>query len=156
MDALQFEQERLRFAEGERRQRLLSDVSRVLLDYIGPDEIEPLRRIVHRVTEAMGNDWCAFALVQPDGTLKNVATSHADPRQRELEKKLEILLPPKRWDAPPLELNALVQKRPVVTVEITDEMLRAAVPSEEAFLALKEVGLTSAVVAPMFDGPQPL
>src|SRR5467141_2037680 len=150
------EQERLRFEEAERRQRLLSDVSRLLLEYVGPDESEPLRRIVHRVTEALGNDWCAFALVQPDGTLKNVATSHADPRQRELEKKLESLLPPKRWDAPPLERNALVQKRSVVTAEITDEMLRAAVPSEEAFLALKEVGLTSVVVAPMFDGAQPL
>ena len=150
------EQERLRFEEAERRQRLLSDVSRLLLDYVGPDEIEPLRRIVHRVTEALGNDWCAFALVQPDGTLKNVATAHADPRQREIEKKLEILVSPKPWDAPPLELNALVQKRPVVISQITDEMLRAAVSSEEAFLALKQVGLTSAVVAPMFDGPQPL
>src|SRR6266850_1135649 len=149
-------QDRLRFEEGERRQRMLSDVSRLLLDYVGPDEIEPLRRIVHHVTEALGNDWCAFALVQPDGILKNVASFHADPRQRELEKKLEVLLPPRRWDAPPLERNALVQKQPIVTEEITDEMLRAAVPSEEAFLALKEVGLTSAVVAPMFDGPRPL
>src|SRR6267142_202873 len=149
-------QDRLRFEEGERRQRMLSDVSRLLLDYVGPDEIEPLRRIVHHVTEALGNDWCAFALVQPDGILKNVATFHADPRQRELEKKLEVLLPPRRWDAPPLEQNALVQKRPVVTEEITDEMLRAAMPSEDSFVALKEAGLTSAVVAPMFDGPQRL
>src|SRR2546425_1091921 len=30
------EQERLRFEEAERRQRLLSDVSRLLLDYVGP------------------------------------------------------------------------------------------------------------------------
>ena len=156
MDALQFEQERLRFAEGERRQRLLSDVSRVLLDYIGPDEIEPLRRIVHLVTAAMGNDWCAFALVQPDGTLKNVAAYHPDPKQRALEERLNRLIPPRRWDAPPLELNALVQKRPILTGEITDEMLRAAVPSEEAFQTVRELGLTSAVVAPMFDGHEPL
>jgi PAS domain S-box-containing protein len=156
MDALQFEQERLRFAEGERRQRLLSDVSRVLLDYIGPDEVEPLRRIVHLVTAAMGNDWCAFALVQPDGTLKNVAAYHPDPKQRALEEKLDRLIPSRRWDAPPLELNALVQKRPIVSGEITDEMLRAAVPSEEAFQTVKELGLTSAVVAPMFDGHEPL
>jgi PAS domain S-box-containing protein len=150
------EQERLRFAEAERRQRLLSDVSRLLLDYVGPDEIEPLRRIVHRVAEALGNDWCAFALVQPDGTLKNVATYHPDPRQRELEKQLSALVAPNRWDAPPLELNALVQKGPIVTEEITDEVLRAAVPSEEAFQALKKAGLTSAVISPMFDGTQPL
>src|SRR5205814_2194447 len=95
-----------RLAEAERRQRILSEVSRVLLDYVGPDEIEPLRRTVHEVTEATGTDWCAFALVQPDGKLKNVATYHPDPRQRELEKKLNDLLPPKPWDAGLAERNA--------------------------------------------------
>ena len=145
-----------RLAEAERRQRILSEVSRVLLDYVGPDEIEPLRRTVHEVTEATGTDWCAFALVQPDGKLKNVATYHPDPRQRELEKKLNDLLPPKPWDAGPAELNALVQRRPIVTEDISGEMLRTAVPGEEAFQAIKEIGLTSAIVAPMFDGVAPL
>jgi PAS domain S-box-containing protein len=149
-------EDRSRLIEAERQQRILSDVSRLLLDYVGDDEIEPLRRVVHKVTEALGTDWCAFALVQPDGILKNVATYHPDPRQRELEKKLNAMVPPKLWDAGPKELNALIQKRPVVTEKITDGMLRAAVPSEEAFQALKEVGLTSAVVAPMFDGEEPL
>src|SRR5207302_6645183 len=73
--------------ETDRRQRVLSDVSRVLLDYVGPDEIEPLRRIVQKVTEAFG-DWCGFSLVQADGTLRSVAAFHPDPRQRELEQKL--------------------------------------------------------------------
>ena len=149
-------EDRSRLAEAERRQRILSEVSRVLLDYAGPDEIEPLRRIVHQVTDALANDWCAFALVQPDGTLKNVATHHPDPQQRELAKKLDVLLPPRQWDAGPAELNPLLQKRPIITEEITDEMLRAAIPSEEAFQALKEIGLTSAIVVPMFDGSEPL
>ncbi|HZX96779.1 MAG TPA: ATP-binding protein [Myxococcales bacterium] len=145
-----------RLEEAERRQRLLSEISRVLLDYVGPDEIEPLRRIVAKVTAAMGNDWCAFSLVQADGTLKNVATYHPDPRQRALEQKLNALVPPSPWDKDPAERNALIQRRTIVTENITDEMLRAAMPSEEAFLAVKEVGLTSAVVAPMFDGPDPM
>jgi len=149
-------EERSRLAEAERRQRIVSDVSRVLLDYVGPDEIEPLRRVAHQVTEAMANDWCAFALVQPDGMLKYVATYHRDPRQRELEKKIDALVPRRRWDAGPVERNPLLQKRPIVTEEITDEMLRAAIPSQEGFQAMKEIGLTSAIVVPMFDGPEPL
>jgi PAS domain S-box-containing protein len=149
-------EDRSRLAAAERRQRILSDVSRVLLDYVGPDEIEPLRRIAHQVTEAMANDWCAFALVQPDGTLRNVATYHPDPRQRELARNLDALVPPRQWDAGPAELNPLLQKRPIVIEEIADEMLRAAVPSPEAFQALKEIGLTSAIVVPMFDGSEPL
>ena len=149
-------QEGTRLQEAERRQRILSDVSRLLLDYVGPDEIEPLRRIVRSVAEGVGDGWCAFSLVQPDGTLRNVAAYHPDVRQRELEGKLNALIPPRRWDREPAERNPLLQRRPIVTEEITDAMLRAAVPDEEAFLALKEVGLTSAVVAPMFDGPHPL
>ena len=151
----QREPERSRLEEAERRQRILSDVSRLLLDYVGPDEIEPLRRIVREVAGAMGKDWCAFSLVQPDGTLRNVAAYHPDPRQRQLEQKLNSLIPPRPWDREPRELNALLQKKPVVTEEITDEMLRAAVP-DTAFELLKEVGLLSAIVAPMFDGPDPL
>jgi PAS domain S-box-containing protein len=149
-------EDRSRLAEAERRQRILSDVSRVLLDYVGPDEVEPLRRIVHQVTDALANDWCAFALVQPDGTLKNVATYHPDPRQRELAKKLDALVPARQWDAGPAEMNPLLTRRPIVTEEITDEMLRAALPSQEAFQALKEIGLTSAIAVPMFDGAEPL
>jgi signal transduction histidine kinase len=150
------ETERSRLAEAERRQRILSDVSRLLLDYVGPDEIEPLRRIVREVAGAMGQDWCAFSLVQADGTLRNVAAHHPDPRQRELEEKLNAAIPPRPWDREPRERNPLLQNKPVVTEVITDEMLRAAVPDEHAFQLLKDVGLTSAIVAPMFDGPNPL
>jgi PAS domain S-box-containing protein len=149
------EGERARLLEAERHQRILSDVSRELLDYVGPDEIEPLRRIVQKVTEAMGV-WCAFSLVQPDGTLKNVATWHPDPRQRELEQKLNALLPPRPWNAGPAELNALVQRKALAFEEITEDMLRVGLPSEEVFQLYQEVGLTSALVAPMFDGKEPL
>src|SRR5437868_9699599 len=61
-----------RLAEAERRQRILSEVSRVLLDYVGPDEIEPLRRIVHQVTDERPNDLSPFAPRRADGTSKHV------------------------------------------------------------------------------------
>ncbi|MFN2549753.1 MAG: ATP-binding protein, partial [Myxococcales bacterium] len=149
------ETERGRLAESDRRQRVLSDVSRVLLDYVGPDEIEPLRRIVRKVTEAFG-DWCGFSLVQADGTMRSVAAYHPDPRQRELEQKLNKLVLPQRWDAGPPQYNALVQRRPIVIEEITDEMLRHTQPSEEVYQLYKEVGMKSVVVAPMFDAAEPV
>lgn len=147
--------ERARLAEAERNHRILSEVSRVLLDYMGADDVEPLRRIVDHVTQALG-DWCAFALVQPDGTVKNVAAYHPDPRQRELERRLNDLVPPQKWDAGPPEYNALVQRQPIVIEEITDEMLRSSQSDEEVYLLYKELGMTSVVVAPMFDGPTPV
>lgn len=149
------DRERAKLRAAERQQRILSDVSRVLLDYMGSDDVEPLRRIVEKMTESLG-DWCVFSLVQPDGTLKNVASCHPDPRQRELEKKLNAVLPPQQWDAGPQQFNALVQRRPVVIEEITDDMLRLSQPSEQVYQLYKELGLTSALVAPMFDGSAPV
>src|SRR5207248_5510326 len=122
--------ERTRLKEAERHHRILSEVSQVLLDYVGPDEVEPLRRIVRKVTEAIA-DWCAFTLVQPDGTLKNVATYHPLERQRDLAEAVEKLRPPRPWNVGPAETNALVQKRPIVIEEISDQMLRGGLPSEE-------------------------
>jgi CheY-like chemotaxis protein len=106
------ESERARLAEAERQQRILSDVSRALLDYVGPDEDEPLRRIVAKVADATG-DWCSFTLVQPDGVMRTAAAHHPDPRQRELVETLNKVLPPGRWDAGIPGTNALVEKRPL-------------------------------------------
>jgi signal transduction histidine kinase/ActR/RegA family two-component response regulator len=151
-ESAESEQEKL--ADSERRHRILSDASRLLLDYVGPDEIEPLRRIVKLVTEAMG-EWVSFSLVQPDGTTRSVAAYHPDPRQRELEKKLNTILPPSRWDANP-EFNPLVLKRPVVIEHIPEELLNQWVKQPDGLALLKEVGLTSLLATPMFDGPQPM
>ena len=149
------ESERARLVEAERHQRLLSEISRLLLDYVGPDEVEPLRRIVDKVVEAMG-DWVAFSLVQPDGTLKNVAAWHPDPAQRDLEQKLNALVKPQRWDAGPPEYNGFLQKKPIVIEKITDEMLKLSQPSEEALALYRKVGMTSVLAAPMFDAGEPL
>ena len=149
------EGEHARLVEAERHQRVLSDVSRLLLDYVGPDETEPLRRIVVKVVEALG-DWCAFALVGEGGVMRTAASHHPDPHQRDLAEKLNRTLPPQRWDSVPAEHNIFLQARPLVFEHITDELLRASNPTEEAYLLLKEVGLTSCIIAPMYDGKEPL
>ena len=148
------ETEREKLLLAERRQRLLSDVSRDLLDYVGPDFVEPLRRIVHKVVGELG-DWCSVSLVQPDETLKTVIAWHPDPKQRELAQRLTALSPPQRWDARP-ETNALVQRRCMVFEQITEEMLRAGTPNEEVLQLYLQVGMSSVIVAPMFDGAKPL
>ena len=147
--------ERALLAESVRRQRILSDVSRILLDYTGDDELEPLRRVVAKVVEALG-DWCAFTLIQPDGLLKNVVQFHPEARQRELAIRAEVLVPPQRWDHGPPEANALLLRRPVYYEQVTDEMLRAGLPSDEAYQLYKEIGLTSLITAPLMAGGEPL
>jgi hypothetical protein len=58
------ESEHKRLEESERRQRILSEISATLLEYVSADEEEPLRRIVDKVVQGFG-DWCAFSLIQP-------------------------------------------------------------------------------------------
>ncbi|MFL5396479.1 MAG: ATP-binding protein [Myxococcales bacterium] len=154
LDAQAFS-ETIRLRHAEARHRIVADITTILLDYVGPDEVEPLRRIVEKVTAALG-DWCAFSLVGDDGILRQVAAYHPDVRQRELAVLVNQLVPPRQWDAGPEATNVLVQRRPLVFEEISDEMLRAGVPSDEAFAAMKEIGLASAILAPLLDGQKPL
>jgi PAS domain S-box-containing protein len=154
-DTAALEAERFRLQEAERRQRILAEISAILLGYVGGDEDEPLRRIVEKVVEGLG-DWCAFSIVGRDGVLRQSAAYHPDPRQRDLADKLNRIQQPRRWDHGPAETNALVQKRPLVFEEITDDMLRAGVETEEAYRLLKEIGLASAIVAPLMSGDEAL
>jgi signal transduction histidine kinase/ActR/RegA family two-component response regulator len=139
----------------ERRQRLLSEVSRDLLDYVGPDPVEPLRRIATKVCGELG-DWCAFSLVREDGRLEPVAAWHPDPRQRGLQSELAKLLPPRPWNGEPHDANALVQKRTIVFEHITEQMVRQSSSDSRVVDLYLQIGMTSALVAPMFDGAQPL
>jgi signal transduction histidine kinase len=154
-DQTGLEAERERLEEAVRRQRILSDISATLLGYVGSDEDEPLRRIVDKVVQGTG-DWCAFSLVSEGGVLRQSAAFHPDPRQRDLAGKLTRIQRPRRWDAGPAETNALLQRRPLVFEEITDEMLRAGVQSGEEYELLREIGLASAIVAPLLSGAEPL
>jgi PAS domain S-box-containing protein len=154
-DAPRLDEESARLRDAERRQRILADTTAILLDYVGPDEVEPLRRIVDKVTAVLG-DWCAFSLVGKDGVLRQVAAYHPDPRQRELAVLVNQLVPPRKWDQGPEATNVLLKRKPLVFEEISDEMLRAGLPNEEAYAALKEIGLASAILAPLLDGETPL
>src|SRR5207253_2088828 len=100
--------------------------------------------------------WCAFTLIQPDGTLKNVAHYHPDPRQRELALLVEEVVPPRKWDVGPAEANALLQKKPIYYEKITDEMLKAGMPSQRAYDLYKEIDLSSLIIAPMIIGSDPI
>jgi signal transduction histidine kinase len=141
--------------EAVRQQRILSEVSRVLLDYAGSDEVEPLRRIVQLVVEAQG-DWCAFLLIGSDASLRTVAQLHPDPRRRALADEVVRRLPPRRWDAGPPETNALLQRRPIYYERFGDETLRAGGLADVEYQLIRQLELKSLILAPMLAGAEPL
>ena len=98
------------YAYGRRRevselQVLLKD----LQDRVGvtpsEDQLDQLSQVILRsqrnfkeLIDSFDDPACAVSL---DGTLRTVASYHPDPRQRELEQKLDLLIPPRQWDAGP-------------------------------------------------------
>jgi signal transduction histidine kinase/CheY-like chemotaxis protein len=142
-------------AEAERRQRIVSEISRVFLAYTGPDEVTPLREVVELVVAGLG-DWCAFQLVDEQGFLRQVAAHHPDPRQRELGERALRMMPVQRWDVGSPETNPLLLGRPFFIEHLTDEMLRQGLPSQEAYELYTQFGLSSFIAAPMLSGSQPI
>jgi two-component system sensor histidine kinase VicK len=88
--------------ERQRLEGLLSDIGRDLLDYAGPDETEPLRRIVAQLGREL-DEWCGFALARADGSMERVALFHGDPALREAETRLLSFLGRGRWPRRPGE-----------------------------------------------------
>jgi signal transduction histidine kinase len=86
--------------ERQRLEGLLSDIGRDLLDYAGPDETEPLRRIVTRLGRNL-DEWCAFSLSRADGSVERVTVFHADPTVREAETRLLSFLGRGPWPRGP-------------------------------------------------------
>src|SRR5437588_57510 len=138
------EPDQVRLLEAERHQRILSEVSRALLDYVGPDEVEPLRRIVDMVARSMG-DWCTFSLVDKDGLLQQVAAWHPDPAQRALADQAAKVVKPQPWDGGPKEFNALLLGKPIAIEHVTDEMLKMGSRAPEEYEILKSIGMTSVI-----------
>lgn len=135
-------------SETKRRQRLVPEVSRIFLKYTGPDEAELLRRVVRCIGSHVG-DWCAFSLAGPDGLLQLAAERHPDPRRQALAECFLRIMTLRFGKGGRPEANAFHHEHPVVCTELTDEMLRASAPSEEAFQAAQKMGLKSILFAPL-------
>lgn len=133
--------------ELERRERILSEVTRVLLEHAGADEVQPLREIVSLVVDAFG-DWCGFSLIDENGMLVQVAADHPDPRQREIAERFLAAEPPVPWEQAPTA-DVLRSGKPAVVESIDEALLRRAGHPEPAVEVLRELGLLSSIVVPM-------
>jgi signal transduction histidine kinase len=141
--------------EKDRQQNLLSEVSRLLLDYRGFDEAEPLQQVARTIAARQG-EWCSIRLVQPDSMLVEVATSHPDELQQELGERLSALRAPRRWDGGPAIANALVKGAPILIEALSEEMLREGLPEAAQYDLFQTMGLTSVLIVPMQLGDEPV
>ena len=127
------------------RERLefLTEVSRTLAQSIEYEET--LRRIANVAIPEFA-DWCAIDLLS-EGSVSRVAIAHEDPEKVELTHQLQKKYPPDRKDS--ILVHAIRERKVLFYREITDEMLRAMARDEEQIRLTRELGLSSAIVAPM-------
>src|SRR5690606_10724037 len=97
-------------------------------------------------------DWCAIDLLEND-TIQQVAIAHKDPEKVEWARQLRQEFGPIDVDAPNGVPWVIRPGKVQHIQEITDDMLQTAAASDEQLKFLRDVGMTSAITAPLkLDG----
>jgi GAF domain-containing protein len=93
-------------------------------------------------------DWCAVDLLAPDGSIRRVATAHADPDRIKWGHEMN-----ERYPTDPAETSGVAQVirsgHPEFARDITDEMLAASISDPEYLHLLQSIGMRSAIVVPL-------
>jgi PAS domain S-box-containing protein len=109
------------------------------------------RETLSQVAElAVGNvaDWCAVHVVEPDGTLSEVAVAHADPAKVTFARELQERYPP-RPEHPAGAAAVIRTGRAELVPVITDEMLAPLVVDDLHLQLLHQLELRSYMCVPL-------
>ncbi|MDX1546779.1 MAG: PAS domain S-box protein [Rhodothermales bacterium] len=130
---------------GEQRTRLLAEAGTALADAL--DYEATLQAVADLAVPALA-DWCALAIQDADGTIRQVAVAHTDPDKVALAHSLQ-----ERYPTPPDALHGVPHVirtgESEFTPEIDAALLRAAAQDEEHLRILDGLGLRSAMVVPL-------
>lgn len=108
---------------------------------------EALRALASIVVPAAA-DWYVVDLVTEDGEIRRVAIEHEDPARVEQVRALEERYPPDP-DAPQGSRHVIRTGRSELVTTLTDDVLESAARDDEHLALLRELGLSSYVIAPL-------
>jgi signal transduction histidine kinase/ActR/RegA family two-component response regulator len=129
----------------EEAQRFLAEAGGAIassLDY------ETTLASVARMAVPVLADWCSVDVLEEDGTLRRLAVAHVDPKKVEWAYELQERYPPD-MSAEQGVPQVLRTGKSELYPEIPDEMLAAAAVDEEHLRIMREIGFTSAIIAPL-------
>lgn len=130
---------------GEARLRLLADASELLGSSI---DFDATLASVARLAVAQLSDWAAVDLLEPDGSMRRLAVACADRVTEERARELQSRYPP-RLDAGFGPGQVIDTGRPILIQDITEQMLIDVAVDAENLRLLREIGLCSAMIAPL-------
>ncbi len=131
-------------------QRLLAQAARTLVQASESDLSPMLQAIADAAVPDLA-DWAGVDLIDPDGTIRTCAVAHRDPDKVRLGWTLRA-----RWPLGAGGQDALASVirtgEPQLVHEITDDALVRGARDAEHLAILREVGLNSAMIAPIRAG----
>jgi PAS domain S-box-containing protein len=133
----------------EQSWRFLAEASATLgssLDYE-----ETLKQVANLAVPKIA-DWCSVEVLAPDGSLRQLAVAHSNPAKLELAKEWRRRWPPNEQS---MAFRVLRSGTPELLPEITEAMIVAAAPDPLQRQMALELGLRSAVVAPLIVDKKP-
>ena len=136
---------RLRAEELEQRASFIAEAQAALDSSLKFDEV--LRRLTRLVVPMLA-DWCAVHMLEPDGSITQVAVGHVDPEKVRLAEELARRYPPDP-DDPQGVPGVLRSGEPQHVREITDELLEAGARDAEHLEIIRGLGLCSAMIVPL-------
>jgi PAS domain S-box-containing protein len=148
--------ERRRLLERERALLELERAARGRADFLARagalldaslDYEETLRNVADIAVPEIA-DWCSIRILDDEGLLQPVATTHVDPAKRALAREAEERYPP---DPGAPTGSAAVARSGVSQVirDITDEALAAGITDPERLELVRSIGLRSVIIAPL-------
>ncbi|HEY1567881.1 MAG TPA: SpoIIE family protein phosphatase [Solirubrobacteraceae bacterium] len=133
-------------------QRLMAETLRTLAE--SADLPAMLQAIADAAVPSLA-DWAAVNMVEASGEIRTLAIAHRDP-----EKVRQGWYLNQRWPSDHDEsdgLGSVIRTgEPLLVHEVTDEMLAARAQDAEHLGILREVGLNSAMIAPIRSGDRVL
>ena len=113
-----------------------------------PASVEERLEELTRLAVPRLGDWCAIDLAEPRGGHTLAAVAHVDPERVAWARTLRQRFPPDP-DAPTGVPHVLRTGLSEFYPVVTEEMIQAAAESPEHLAVIREVGFTSAAVAPL-------
>lgn len=124
----------------------MAEASRLLSEMV-PDYERMLEALTRLVVPRLA-DWCSIDLKAADGSIQNVGVAHIDPSKVEQARWLQERFPPDP-DAATGVPQVIRSGQTQLVAEVTDELIDDATDDPELRSLLRELGLRSAITAPM-------
>jgi PAS domain S-box-containing protein len=127
-------------------QRLLAEAGEELASSL--DFKTTLRQVARMAVPGFA-DWCAVSIPREDGSLEQVAIAHVDPDRLRFAEEIRERYPTRLEDPGP---QMVLRAGKAILLDLTDELIRESAKDEEHYRLIQQVGMRSAIAAPMFSG----